>query len=1048
MVVNDGPLNSCLHLLFEEQARKSPRATALVDIETELTYEELDRRAERLASYLRAEGISHDEVVGVYMERCADFVVACLAILKAGGAFLPLELAYPAALLGEVIADSEPRLVITHGHYAERLPQSQTRLCLDEGWEEAVESGVPKGKDEIACGPDNLVFVAYSSGTTGKPKGIENPHRAAVGSYLWRFGISDYGPGDRVGCNVFFIWEMFRPLLRGATTVVIPDDVIYDPRGLVQFLEEQRITETLMTPSLLGAVLNASGPEIGNRLSALRVLWLNGEVVTKTLARRAMRLLPGTRVLNVYSISETHEVAAGDLRDLVENASAKYCPVGRPLDPERLYLLDEKMQPVPQGTAGELYVGGDTLARGYVNLPELTAQRFLKDPFSPEEGARMYRSGDKARLLPDGSLEVLGRVDFMVKVRGYSIELGAVEEAIERRLAVRSCVVVAEGEEGEDKRLVAYLVPSSDASEHGGRYAGWSIDPRTGRSPEIRRHLQESLPHYAVPAVFVEIEELPLQDTTGKVDRGQLPPPPARVSADAFDPSEHAEALSPGVSRHEKEALLIRLWEDVLRLEEGDVRRDDNFFDIGGHSLAAAQLVSSVDGAFGVRFSMREFLDTPTVAGMREALEARQRRGGDGRETAGREWSPRPDLRAEAVLEPGIRAEQAHAGGLLDARRIFLTGTTGFLGAFLLDALLSRTEAEIHCLVRPRKGEDADPAASVCANLQRYGLWRQEHAWRIVPVVGDLSEPLLGMSGDGFDALARRVDLVIHAGAVVNMIYPYSALKSPNVDGTREVLRLACLHKTKPVHHVSTNGIFAPGTPLCREDADLDSLADAREDGYGQSKWVAEKLAWEAAERGLPVCVYRPGNISGHSVTGASNPRDFQRALIAEVLRLGRAPRVDGWRMEMTPVDFVAHAICHIAGKPETAGQVFHLADPNPVPAERVFDWLEEIGYPLERLDYKDWLKALQESSWETDDSIVGGILGGAPETHELWDGNVYDDSNTREALHGSGLRRPRINASLFRNYARRFVEEGLVAAPPEPSEGDRMASLEGVRHR
>ena len=1046
MVVSDAPVNSCLHLLFEEQARKSPRATALVDTETEMTYEELDWRAERFASYLRGEGISHDEVVGVYMERCADFVVACLAVLKAGGAFLPLELAYPAALLGDVIADAEPRVVLTHRHYAERLPRTQARLCLDENWEETVESAAPKDEDEIACGPDNLVFVAYSSGTTGKPKGVENPHRAAVGSYLWRFGISDYGPGDRVGCNVFFIWEMFRPLLRGATTVVIPDDVIYDPRGLVQFLEEQRITETLMTPSLLGAVLNASGPEIGDRLSALRVLWLNGEVVTKTLARRAMRLLPGTRVLNVYSISETHEVAAGDLRDLVENASATYCPVGRPLDPERLYLLDEQRQPVPEGVAGELYVGGDTLARGYVKLPELTAQRFVEDPFSPEEGARMYRTGDKARLLSGGSLEVLGRVDFMVKVRGYSIELGAVEAAIERRLAVRSCVVAAEGEEGEDKRLVAYLVPSSDASEQGGRYAGWSIDPRTGRSPEIRRRLQESLPHYAIPAVFVEIEELPLQDTTGKVDRGQLPPPPARVSAAASDPSEHAGALSPEAPRHQKEAVLIRLWEDVLRLEEGDVRRDDHFFDIGGHSLAAAQLVSSVDGVFGVRLSMREFLDSPTVTGMCEVLETRQRHGGGDRETASGERPLGPDLRAEAVLEPEIRPEQSHAGSLHDARCVFLTGATGFLGAFLLDALLSRTEAEIHCLVRPPK-EDADPAASISANLRRYGLWRPEHARRIVPIVGDLSEPLLGMAGDNFDALARGVDAVIHAGAVVNMIYPYSALKPPNVDGTREVLRLACLHKTKPVHHISTNGIFAPGTPLCREDAALDSLADAREDGYGQSKWVAEKLVWEAAERGLPVRVYRPGNISGHSDTGASNPRDFQGALISEAIRLGQAPRMDGWRMEMTPVDFVAHAICHIAGEPGTAGQVFHLADPNPVPAERVFDWIQDLGYPLERLDYKDWLEALRRSSRETDDSIVGGILGGAPETHELWDGNVYDDSNTREALQGSGLRRPQINASLLRVYACRFVEEGLVAMP-EPSEEDRTASLEGVRHR
>ncbi len=1037
--MSTGRENLCLHQLFEEQARRSPHAPAVVDTEGMLTYEELDRQSERLAVYLRGAGVRPDEVVGVYMERCAGYVVACLAALKAGGAFLPLELAYPASLLAEVIDDAKPRIVLTHKHYAERLPRGQSRLCLDGGWEETVGDGALESDSQLDL--DNLAFVSYSSGTTGKPKGIANPHRAAVRSYLWRFGISDYVPGDKVGCNVFFIWEMFRPLLRGATTVVIPDDVIYDPEALLLFLEEFRITEVLMTPSLLGAVLNAGGPEVGTRLQALRVLWLNGEVVTRTLARRVLELLPGTRALNVYSISETHEVGAGDLRDLIDDASATYCPVGRPMDPNHLYLLDEDMQPVPDGVAGELYVGGDTLARGYVNRPELTAQRFVEDPFSSEDGARMYRTGDKARLLPGGRLEVLGRVDFMVKVRGYSIELGAVEAAIEKHIAVRSCVVVAEGEEGEDKRLIAYLVPSSEPAEHRGRYADWSIDPRTGRELDIRRRLQESLPHYAIPAVYVELEALPLQDTTGKVDRGQLPSSPARVDTTDFDPVKHAQALSAEAPRHEKEALLVRLWEEVLRLEEGDVRRDDDFFDVGGHSLAAAQLLSSVDGAFGVRLSMSAFLENPTVEGMCGGIEALQRRQGhEEADQPGQVAPTRPDLRSEAVLEPGIEpggASPASIAALHDARSVFLTGATGFLGAFLLDSLLSRTNARVYCLVRLRKGEEADPMAPIRANLRRYGLWSPKHAERIVAAVGDLSKPLLGIEEDNFDALGRELDLMIHSGAVVNMIYPYAALKPVNVTGTQEVLRLACLHKTKPVHHVSTNGIFAPGTPLCKEDVALDSLAEARDDGYGQSKWVAEKLVWQAAERGLPVAVYRPGNISGHSTSGASNPSDFQGALIAESLRLSSAPRVDGWRMEMTPVDFVSHAICHLASEPDNLGQVFHLADPNPVPAERVFTWLEEMGYPLERLDYPRWLEAVRESRsasprLATDgDDIVGGILGEAPETHELWDGNIYDDSNTRYALRGSALRRPQVDASLLRNYVDHFVREGQVEEPP-----------------
>jgi amino acid adenylation domain-containing protein len=400
--MND-PADLCLHELFEEQARCTPDALALEDASISLTYSELDRLADGLAAYLRSLGISPDEPVGVYMERRAEYVVACLAAIKAGGAYLILELAYPPPLLADVVADASPRVVLTQERYADRLPDGTQTFFLDEGWEERLED-VPAGDSRPEVDQDNLAFVSYSAGTTGKPKGIANPHRAPVLSYLWRFGISDYAPGDRVGCNVFFIWEMMRPLLRGATTVVIPDDVIYDPKALIHFLEEYGITETLVTPSLLETVLNSSGPDVGERLSNLRTLWLNGEVVTRTLARRAMELLPDARLLNVYSCSETHEVAAGDLRELVENPESTYCAIGAPMDPEHLYLLDTDGERVPEGEAGELFVGGDCLARGYVELPEKTEESFPEDPFSSRTGARMYRSGDRARLLYDGSL--------------------------------------------------------------------------------------------------------------------------------------------------------------------------------------------------------------------------------------------------------------------------------------------------------------------------------------------------------------------------------------------------------------------------------------------------------------------------------------------------------------------------------------------------------------------------------------------------------------------------------------------------------------------
>ena len=286
-----------------------------------------------------------------------------------------------------------------------------------------------------------------------RPKGIANPHMAPVLSYDLRFRLSDLSPGDRVACNVFFVWEMLRPLLRGATVVCVPDEASYDPVVLVELLAKRQVTETLMTPTLLAACLSRHS-DIQNDLPKLRTLWFNGEVVTTDLARRAIKALPNTRLLNCYSASETHEIACGDIREIINNETS-FCPVGPPMDPDHTYILNQEGKQVETGVAGELFVGGSLLARGYLNLPETTAEAFIPDPFSP--GSRMYRTGDLARMLPSGILEITGRVGAMMKIRGYSVVPGKVENAIIELLAVKQCAVIAHGE-GLDRQLVAYIV--------------------------------------------------------------------------------------------------------------------------------------------------------------------------------------------------------------------------------------------------------------------------------------------------------------------------------------------------------------------------------------------------------------------------------------------------------------------------------------------------------------------------------------------------------------------------------------------------------------
>ncbi|KAK2066250.1 hypothetical protein P8C59_000082 [Phyllachora maydis] len=582
--------------LFQRQAQATPDAVALEDAHVTLTYGEVDHATSALAARLQALGVGRDGLVGVLMERSSDYVIACLAALRAGGAFLVLEMAYPHTLLGGVLADAQPRVVLTHQLLASRIREVDEKIpliLLDAGDAEDTPCELhrcnrtqPAGQDHRDL--DRLAFVSYSSGTTGKPKGIANSHGAAVRSYGLRFRLSDVGPGDKVACNVFFVWEMIRPLLRGAAVFCVPDEASYDPVSLVAVLSERRVTETLMTPTLLAAVLarHPGDTVLKEKLRDLKTLWLNGEVVTVDLAKRAIRAFPEyTRLLNCYSVSETHEIACGDIKAMLHQipAEAIVCPVGRPLLPECTYLLDEhNLQPVEAGQSGELFIGGGLLARGYLSLPEQTAKVFLPDPFNASAGAKMYRTGDRARLLPSGLLEITGRVGSMIKLRGYTIQPGAVESAIVKHLAVRNCAVVVHGE-GLERQLVAYVVPDSEDTDSQGRGGGRTrmVVDEHGYSPTARRVLAAHLAHYMIPPVWVELDELPTHTVSGKADLKRLHPPPRPRSSSISKRSSHGATLGQfGLNT----GTIARVWAAALGIDPASVTEEHSFFDLGGHS--------------------------------------------------------------------------------------------------------------------------------------------------------------------------------------------------------------------------------------------------------------------------------------------------------------------------------------------------------------------------------------------------------------------------------------------------------------------------------
>ena len=987
--------STCLHELFECQAEKTPEAVALVDGATERTYRSLDQETDSLAAYLMDRGVSVDDRIGVFMETSADYVVACIGALKAGAAFMPLGIDSPESLLQSILQEAQPKAVITRQQHLAKLTDGSgvPYLALDGGldWR-----GIGEGKRTRApATPESLAFVPYTSGTTGAPKGVMQTHRAAVSSYHARYKFSSYQAGDRVACNIFFIWEFLRPLLRGGTCHVIPDDVIFLPRSLLKYISDHRITEVLLTPSLLQSVMSAVDPgRLKASLQSLQVLWLNGEVVTASLAARAVDTLSEhTRIFNTYSISECHDVATVDLRQAsLEGKEA--CPVGYAMDGVSVRVLADGEDRLAPAATGELYIGGEGLARGYLGRDDLTADRFVT-----VEGDRFYATGDVAEIDEAGMIEVKGRSDSMVKVRGYSVYLGGIEETLRKHCGVQETVVLVEGEEDSRKRLVAYVVREPGSV--------WRIDPRTGVSRELRGLLGRHLPQYMVPSRYVELEGVSIDARTGKLDRKSLPPT-ARTSV----PEAYRVALPLGASSEERRRTMRQIWCQVLDLEVDAVDDETSFFDLGGHSLSGIELTLEIERVFGTELEGSEIFDHPTLDELVAFLEP-----------GGKTSSQQISLPADAVLDPRIvPPTTGSCDRLADASSILLTGATGFLGAFLLDELLRATadHVKFYCLVR---GDAAGPGSwteRVREALKFYGLSGQEFPHRIVPVAGDLSLTRFGLDDDRYEELAEKIDLVFHCAAAVNYVYPYSALKPHTVGGTQEVLSFACHSRTKPMHYISSNGVFpgGDGTPYT-EDRNISGYAERLEGGYNQAKWVAERTVWSAVDRGLPVCIYRPGNIGHHSVTAVFNPRDFQTMLLQACARAGCAPIAPDWYFEMTPVDFLARVIRGFAEDPAHWGKVYNVVQQHPLPADQVFSYLEEKGYVSRRAPVEEWRASLNEVAENQGDHEMR-VLAQSLEFVEgyLTDTSVYDCSGFRRALSRMGITMPTVDLG----YVTRFL--------------------------
>ncbi|MBD2389846.1 amino acid adenylation domain-containing protein [Aphanizomenon flos-aquae NRERC-008] len=997
----DYPESFCIHELLTQQVIKTPDAIAVKFGNQQLTYTQLNQKANQLANYLQNCGVTSEVLVGLYLERSLDILIAILAILKAGGAYLPLDPKYPQTRLTDILNDSQVSIILTQEKLltslSSPLPRGETPLTPYQGKIILLDTDLTIISQQnietpiSAIKPDNLAYVIYTSGSTGKPKGVMITHQNIVNhatSIIDKYQINSH---DRILQFTTFIFdvaaeEIFPAWLSGATLIICPQEMVTNLIEFSQFLAQESLTvvnlptpywqewvleidrKISQIPDSLRLVITGSDQVLPEKLALWQKLvtekrqniqWINAYGLTETTITSTVYQLPVN-----YQLNTTHSV-----------------PIGRPIANTEIYILDQNLQPVPIGIPGELHIGGAGLARGYLNRKQLTNEKFISNPISSSKSSRLYKTGDLARYLPDGNIEFLGRIDYQVKIRGFRIELGEIEAVLAQHPLVKSSAVIVREIQPGNKQLVAYVV----------------TEDHSNIQQDLRSFLKQNLPDYMLPAFFVRLAELPLTPT-GKINRRAL-------SALMLELNHETDYILP---RNPLEQKLAEIWCQVLGLEKVSV--EENFFNLGGHSLATIQIISRIRETLKIDLPLQYLFTEPTIAGLTKIINQLL-------QTADH-ITPIDDFYVDVILDSSIKPQNLPQQFTNQLQHILLTGATGFLGVHLLHELLEKTSANIHCLVR---AENVSEARNKLKNkLSFYQLWNEQHSQRIIPIIGNLEKNLLGLSEKKFQDLASQIDAIYHNGASVNLIYPYSVLKPANVLGTQEILRLASQIKIKPVHFVSTTSVFCPENYPENEvllESDPLDYYQGLVGGYPQSKWVAEKLVMQARERGLPVTIYRAARIIGHSQIGICNTEDLFSRIITTCMQLGATPNID-WEDNLTPVDYVSQAIVYLSFQKESLGKAFHLLNPQIISMNHLFNLIRKLGYQLPQISYDQWyyqLINLMQKSADKKLEIMSAFF--PPTSQQKIPEPKFDYQNTVKGLFGANINCPPINENLLSQY-------------------------------
>ncbi|WP_409300778.1 amino acid adenylation domain-containing protein [Pseudomonas sp. KCJK8993] len=988
--------------MFERQANLHSSKIALYHCSDSITYGLLNEKINRLARHLIERGVEAGDIVAVCVEQSISRVVFMMAIVKVGAVYLPLDPDYPTARFDFILEDTQAELVITSKAYEHKFFTFRGVLIIpDSDWEKALidRQTISNLLKEIPS--SSLMYVIYTSGSTGIPKGVAVQH-SAIASFIENIQPAINFSSENTAIQILsytfdasFV-DTWMPLLMGATLYLYPNNKLLG-EALLDYIRMNKIdTIPMITPTIL-----ATFPT-GHPIGELKSIVVGGEACADNVFLYwASRL----QMYNLYGPTET--TVAVTCHKYVAGQSVKN--IGSPLSGVDFYVLDEKFQPSPAGSSGELFIGGAQLAKGYLNRPELTEEKFLyieviNSITGKSERKRLYRTGDIVTLLPNGNIEYIGRNDTQLKVRGFRIESGEIENSINRIRNVRESAVVVVNKELGQSVLAAFVTLSDHHSKD-----------EVKVKLEIRKALQNTLPSYMVPDKIFILDYFP-QTASGKIDRKALQ-----------SLMKEEELSLDDVAEDDVEGTLIAIWKHVLQSD--DIKAQDNVLEIGGNSVAVVRAFTSLPESIRSKLTLVDLYTYPCIEQLAQEIKLREKKRPLTFEEKMHE--SKRVLLGDIKLAAGYGfPTEIDSDVLASPENILLTGVTGFVGVHLLLELLEKTSAKIYCLVRA--GSTKHAIDRIKSTLSKYRIsWPEEQSSRIAPILGDFTHPQLGMSDSDFENTSKTIQVIYHIGGNVNYVKPYAEMSADNVNGIQEIIRFATTSKLKYLVACSTIAVFSWGhlitgkTWMCEDDDIHQNLpAVCRDTNYVRSKWVMENILEEAKKKGLPVIGIRPGFVMCQSDSGATEMNQWWGSLVRCCVALGTYPMIMGLKDQLVTVDFVAKAIVHISQNKKSPGKFFHLV-PEPVHDISLSEFFEKIkeyfGIKLRPIHYREWLNQWRDNehsplysllSLFTEEVAPGKSL---VESYEMT--YYFDRKNTSEFLKGSGIETPPIDKSLLSRY-------------------------------